>query len=75
MDATAQRAQGTPETFELAYDHLILACGATPSTFGIPGVREHAFFLKEVQDARAIRRRVIDCTAQLFQLGARPAQP
>ena len=50
------------ESFTLAYDHLVLACGATSNTFGIPGVQEHAFFLKEVQDARSIRRRIIDCT-------------
>ena len=28
---------------------------------GIPGVREHALFLKEVNDAQAIRRRIMDC--------------
>lgn len=28
---------------------------------GIPGVREHGLFLKEVGDAQAIRRRIMDC--------------
>ncbi len=28
---------------------------------GIPGVREHACFLKEVGDAQAIRKRIMDC--------------
>jgi NADH:ubiquinone reductase (non-electrogenic) len=28
---------------------------------GIPGVREHALFLKEVKDAQAIRQRIMDC--------------
>lgn len=28
---------------------------------GIPGVREHSCFLKEVGDAQAIRKRIMDC--------------
>ena len=32
--------------YELKYDHLVIACGAMPNTFGTPGVEEHAFFLK-----------------------------
>ena len=60
--AAGMPAGGPPETFELKYDHLVLACGAVSNTFNIPGVREHANFLKEIQDARAIRRRIIDCT-------------
>lgn len=56
------------ETFELAYDVLILAVGAKSNTFGIPGVNEHALFLKEVSDARAIRQKIIDC----FERAARP---
>ncbi len=46
---------------ELPYDDLVIAVGAVPGTFGIPGVAEHAMFLKEIQDARRIRRRVLDC--------------
>jgi NADH:ubiquinone reductase (non-electrogenic) len=29
------------------YDYLVVACGAENATFNIPGVREHACFLKE----------------------------
>ena len=46
---------------ELPYDDLVIAVGAVPGTFGIPGVADHATFLKEVRDARVIRRRVLDC--------------
>jgi len=46
---------------ELPYDDLVIAVGAVPGTFGIPGVAEHALFLKEIADARHIRRRVLDC--------------
>jgi len=28
---------------------------------GIPGVKEHACFLKEIGDSREIRRKVMDC--------------
>ena len=59
--AGADKADEPPTKFQLDFDHLVVACGAVSNTFGISGVREHAFFLKEVQDARAIRRRVLDC--------------
>ena len=32
--------------YVLRYDKLVIAVGGTPHTFGVPGVREHAFFLK-----------------------------
>ncbi len=32
---------------QIAYDYLVVACGAENATFNIPGVREHACFLKE----------------------------
>jgi NADH:ubiquinone reductase (non-electrogenic) len=50
---------GRPE--EIGYDALIIAVGAVPGTFGVPGVADHAVFLKEMRDARVIRRRVLDC--------------
>ncbi|KAF9081251.1 hypothetical protein BGX23_001098 [Mortierella sp. AD031] len=46
---------------QLDYDHLIIAVGSYSNTFNIPGVKEHAFFLKEVSDARKIRSRVLEC--------------
>ena len=59
--AGADKADEPPAKFQLDFDQLVVACGAVSNTFGISGVREHAFFLKEVQDARAIRRRILDC--------------
>lgn len=51
---------------EVPFDYLVVGVGAENATFGIPGVREHGLFLKEVSDAQAIRRRIMDCveTAQ-----------
>jgi len=45
--------------FMLHYDQLVIAVGAWNNTFNTPGVTEHAFFLKEVADARRIRERII----------------
>lgn len=46
---------------EVPYDMLVVAVGAMNATFGIPGVREHSCFLKEVGDAQAIRKKIMDC--------------
>ncbi|KAB8360620.1 hypothetical protein FH972_024358 [Carpinus fangiana] len=46
---------------EIPYDYLVVGVGAENATFGIPGVREHSCFLKEVGDAQAIRKRIMDC--------------
>ena len=45
--------------FEYKYDYLVLAHGASANTFGIPGVEENAFFLREISEARGIRRRIV----------------
>jgi NADH:ubiquinone reductase (non-electrogenic) len=41
------------------YDYLVIAVGAEPATFNIPGVKEHARFLKEVEDSTAIQRELL----------------
>lgn len=45
--------------FKVAYDKLVIASGAEPLTFGIKGVHEHAFFLREVSHAQEIRKRLL----------------
>lgn len=45
----------------LDYDYLVVGVGAQNSTFGIPGVQEHACFLKEIPDAQKIRKKIMDC--------------
>ncbi|CUM66162.1 uncharacterized protein PRCAT00003820001 [Priceomyces carsonii] len=44
----------------LNYDYLVVGVGAQPSTFGIPGVAEHATFFKEISDSTNIRKRFMD---------------
>ena len=34
------------EKIQLGYDYLVLAVGAEPATFNIPGVKENAMFMK-----------------------------
>ncbi len=55
------RAAADSTTFEVRYDLLVIAVGAISDTFNIPGVAEHALFLKDLQDARILRRRIITC--------------
>jgi NADH dehydrogenase FAD-containing subunit len=55
--------------FELSYDHAVIACGAVTNTFNIPGVLEHAWFLKDINDARRIRYRILECFERASQLG------
>ncbi|XP_057764594.1 internal alternative NAD(P)H-ubiquinone oxidoreductase A1, mitochondrial-like [Salvia miltiorrhiza] len=50
---------GKPYNFKVAYDKLVIASGAEPLTFGIKGVEEHAFFLREVFHAQEIRKRLL----------------
>lgn len=52
---------GDSTSFPLPYDILVIAVGAVSNTFGVPGVTEHAIFLKELQDARLLRQQIIRC--------------
>jgi NADH dehydrogenase FAD-containing subunit len=52
--------------FNLNYDKLVVAVGCYSQTFGTPGVRENALFLKDVTDAVKIRRRILECWLLTF---------
>ncbi|KMS96781.1 hypothetical protein BVRB_8g199640 [Beta vulgaris subsp. vulgaris] len=45
--------------FKVAYDKLVIAVGSDPLTFNIKGVKEHAIFLREVNHAQEIRRKLL----------------
>lgn len=47
--------------FEVPYDKLVVTVGCYSQTFGTKGVKENAFFMKDVGDARRIRKRVLEC--------------
>ncbi|WP_370327247.1 NAD(P)/FAD-dependent oxidoreductase [Euzebya sp.] len=45
---------------DIGYDHVVLAAGARTATFGVPGVDEHAFGLKSLEDALGIRQHLLE---------------
>lgn len=59
------------QLYTLPYDKLVIGVGALSNTFNIPGVKEHAFFLKELADARKIRDQII----VNFELAMQPMTP
>jgi NADH:ubiquinone reductase (H+-translocating) len=54
VDWNARRLE-TDEGEPIDFDHLVIAAGAETSTFGIPGVDEHAFGLKSLADGLRVR--------------------
>ncbi|KAM7263933.1 hypothetical protein ACFE04_001616 [Oxalis oulophora] len=48
-----------PHRFSVAYDKLVIASGAEPITFGINGVHDHAYFLRDVTHAQEIRKKLL----------------
>ncbi|XP_004365104.1 NADH dehydrogenase [Capsaspora owczarzaki ATCC 30864] len=59
------------QLFELPYDRLVVAVGAHNNTFNTPGVEKNCHFLKQVQDARDIRAKIMDN----FEQAALPTTP
>lgn len=45
--------------YALGYDYLVIACGGVTTFFGNDGWAEHALGLKTLDDAMAIRRRIL----------------
>jgi NADH dehydrogenase len=68
VDVDRDAASGTLRIrhAETPFDYLVLSPGSTTQTFGTPGT-EHAFFMRELGDAIALRNHVIDC----FETAAR----
>jgi NADH dehydrogenase len=56
------------QLFEVPYDKLVIGVGCVAKTFKTPGVRSNALFLRDVGDARRIKRRVREC----FELAVMP---
>ena len=64
VECSVVQCEGTSceiEEFRLDYDHLVVSVGAQVNTFGIPGVKEHCIFLKQVEDAAKLRRAIGNC--------------
>lgn len=48
------------ERFSVPYDILVISVGTAVADYGIPGVAEHALKLASVEDARAVRRGILE---------------
>ena len=51
---------GDAVTYELPFDHLILAVGAVATWFGVPGAEQHGLPLYTLEDAVAVRNHVVE---------------
>ena len=56
---TADIAPNVGDAFTEAYDHVIFTAGAVSRTFPIPGVADEAIGLKTIEEAIAIRDRIL----------------
>ncbi len=56
--ATIEPAEGA--TYEVAYDVLVSALGSVARTLPIPGLAEQAMGFKQIEEAIALRNRVLD---------------
>ncbi|PIR04391.1 MAG: hypothetical protein COV59_00910 [Candidatus Magasanikbacteria bacterium CG11_big_fil_rev_8_21_14_0_20_39_34] len=45
---------------DISYDYLVISLGSQTNSFGIPGVLEHSYFLKTLEDAFALKNQIID---------------
>ncbi|MEJ1090959.1 NAD(P)/FAD-dependent oxidoreductase [Microbacterium istanbulense] len=49
----------TGEPYELAYDHIVVTAGAVSRTFPIPGIADNAIGLKTIEEAVAVRDKLM----------------
>src|SRR4029453_14961798 len=59
-----ERLLVTQDGDPISYTHLIVATGGAAADFGVPGVREHAFSLYDVEDARELRNHILERLAR-----------
>lgn len=63
--------RGPEKKFEVGYDKLVVSVGCYSQTFGTKGVKDNAYFLKDVGGARKIRKRILKC----FEVASLPTTP
>lgn len=62
INHASKRATITPldgDPYEFEYDHIVVTAGAVSRTFPIPGIADNAIGLKTIEEAVAIRDRLI----------------
>jgi NADH dehydrogenase len=55
-----RRELHTDDGGRVSFDRLVLAPGAVSNSFGVPGVEDHAFHLKSLADAIALRSHILE---------------
>lgn len=60
LKSTVRKINTAEKTIEteggvIPYDYLIVGLGGQPETFGIPGLKENAFFIRSINSVRFIR--------------------
>lgn len=53
--------QGQGKRWTVNYDKLVIGVGCYSQTFSTKGVKENAYFLKDISGARKIRKRILEC--------------
>ncbi len=56
---TATVTPNEGEAFELGYDHIVITTGSVSRTFPIPGVADQAIGMKTIEEAVAVRDRIV----------------
>ncbi|MBJ7433922.1 MAG: FAD-dependent oxidoreductase, partial [Microbacteriaceae bacterium] len=64
--ATIEPSAG--KSYTTKYDHIVVAAGSVSRTFPIPGVADEAFGMKSIEEAIAVRDRIIDNFAKAANL-------
>jgi NADH dehydrogenase len=75
IDHASKTATITPnlgEPYELAYDQIVVTAGSVSRTFPIPGVADEAIGLKTIEEAVAIRDRILTNMDKAASLPAGP---
>ncbi|WP_249009972.1 NAD(P)/FAD-dependent oxidoreductase [Conexibacter sp. DBS9H8] len=57
QQVTVEMVSGHEHTFD--YDHLVIALGSVSRTFPVPGLAEHGVGFKTIEEATALRNRII----------------
>ena len=75
IDHAAKTATITPEVgepYSIDYDHIVVTAGSVSRTFPIPGVADVAIGMKSIEEAVAVRDRLIDNFSRAALLPAGP---
>jgi len=73
-DAKMLNCKNSEIQLDVPYDHLVIAVGTQPNTFGIPGVQENAMFLKELTHGIAVRKRILE-NMEIASIAKRAGRP